>query len=108
MAIEFPFQPGQWVVLVLQNPRERIWGHLLGLEPAGMVLRGLDVKPWEEVLQLVMAGQAEQVSIGTRFYPMNRVEMMYLDEVSSGVPSLVDEFQRRTGIHPETVLGLKD
>ena len=107
MAIPIPFQPGQWVVLVLQNPRERFWGRLLGLEPTGVVLRGLDVKLWEEVLQLVRAGQADQVSVGTRFYPLHRVESLYLDEASSGAPSLVDEFVRRAGGDPEASLGLR-
>jgi hypothetical protein len=107
VAIPIPLQAGQWVVLVLQEPRERVWGRLLGLEPAGVLLRGLDVKPWEEVLQTVRAGQADQVSVGTRFYPLHRVESLYLDEASSGTPSLVDDFVQRTGRDPEAALGLR-
>jgi hypothetical protein len=93
-----PFQTGDLVVVVLQAPRERIWGSLLGLDASGIALRGLDLTPWEEVLTLVRKGQADQVALGTRFLPMHRVEAMYLDETSSGVPSLAGTFLQRTGL----------
>jgi hypothetical protein len=73
---------------------------LLGLEAAGITVRGLDLTPWEEVLTLVRTGQADQVALGTRFFPMHRVEAMYLDEASSGAPSLAATFLDRTGLDP--------
>jgi hypothetical protein len=100
-----PFQAGDLVVLVLQAPRERIWGRLLGLGAAGVSLRGLELSPWEEVLRLVRGGEADQVALGTRFLPMHRVEAMYLDEPSSGVPSLAETFLDRTGQDPRAFLG---
>jgi hypothetical protein len=104
MPLTMPFKTGDLVVVVLQAPRERIWGCLLGLDAAGIAVRGLDLTPWEEVLTLVRTDQADQVALGTRFLPMHRVEAMYLDEVSSGVPSLADLFRSRTGQDPEKFL----
>ena len=104
MALSLPFESGQIVVVVLQNPRERIWGRLLGLEASGIALRGVELTPWEEVLTLVKRGEEDQVAIGTRFYPMHRVESLYLDEPSSGVPSLSQDFQRRAGRDPQGFL----
>jgi hypothetical protein len=101
---EDPIASGQIVVLVLREPRERIWGRLLGLEAAGIALRGLDLTPWEEVLTLAKHGEDDQIALGTRFYPMHRVESLYLDEPSSGVPSLGQDFTRRTGRDPESFL----
>ena len=97
MPLTMSFQPGDLVVVVLQTPRERVWGRLLGLDAAGISLRGVDLTPWEEILTLVRTGQADQVALGTRFLPMHRVETMYLDEASSGAPSLAETFQDRTG-----------
>ncbi len=97
MSLTTPFQPGDLVVAVLQSPRERIWGCLLGLDAAGISLRGVDLTPWEELLSLVRAGESDQVALGTRFLPMHRVEAMYLDEASSGAPSLAETFRNRTG-----------
>jgi hypothetical protein len=104
MLLPMPFRPGDLVVAVLQSPRERIWGCLLGLEAAGIAIRGLDLTPWEEVLTLIRRGEADQVALGTRFLPMHRVEAMYLDEPSSGAPSLAQTFQERTGQDPRAFL----
>ncbi len=104
MPLTMPFQPGDLVVVVLHTPRERIWGHLLGLDVSGIALRGLNLTPWEEVLTLVRTEQADQVALGTRFLPMQRVEAMYLDEDSSGAPSLAETFQDRTGRDPRAFL----
>ena len=97
MPLTMPFEAGDLVVVVLQAPRERIWGALLRLDAAGIALRGLDLTPWEEVLSLVRTGESDQVALGTRFLPMHRVEAMYLDEASSGAPSLAETFWNRTG-----------
>lgn len=105
MSLTMPFAPGDLVVVVLHSPRERLWGCLLGLETSGIALRGLELSPWEEVLTLVRTGQGDQVALGTRFLPMHRVEALYLDEPSSGVPSLGHVFLDRTGLDPATFLG---
>ena len=105
MLLHLPFTPGDLVVVVLNAPRERLWGRLLGLEAAGIALRGLDLTPWEEVLRLVRTGQGDQVALGTRFLPMHRVEALYLDEPSSGAPSLGQIFLDRTGLDPAAFLG---
>ena len=97
MSLSLPFERGQLVVVVLNHPRERWFGRLLGLEAAGIALRGFDLSPWEEVLGLIRQGAGDQVAIATRFVPMHRVESLYLDEPSSGVPSLAKVFQDRTG-----------
>ena len=104
MPLPMPFRSGDLVVVVAQSPRERFWGRILGLEAAGIALRGLDLIPWDEVLSLVRTGQADQVALSTRFIPMHRIEAMYLDEASSGVPSLADTFRERTGIDARTFL----
>ncbi len=104
MAIPIPFASGQLVVLVLRDPKERIWGRLLGLEASGIAIRGVELTPWEEILTLVKHGEPDQTALGTRFVPMHRVDHLYLDEPSSGVGSLADEFMQRTGRSPEEFL----
>ena len=79
MPLPMPFHPGDLVVVVAQSPRERFWGRILGLETAGIALRGLDLSPWEEVLSLVRTGQADQVALSTRFIPMHRIRRIAYD-----------------------------
>lgn len=100
MFLKMPFHSGDLVVVLLQSPRERLWGRLLGLDPSGLALRGVDLVPWEEVLTLVRTGQADQVALSTRFLPMHRVEALYLDEASSGAPSLAETFRNRAATDP--------
>lgn len=104
MTLGSPFRHGQLVVLVLRDPRERVWGRLLGLDPAGVTVRGVDLRAWEDVLALVRRGEGDQVALATRFLPMHRLESFYLDEASSGVPSLRDDFAQRAGMDPEAFL----
>ncbi len=108
MPLSFPFQRGQLVVVVANSPRQKIWGRVLGLESAGIAVRGIDLAPWEDVLSLVNRGHLEQVALDTRFFPMHRVELMYLDEASSGVSSLGQIFQERTGMDPMEFLADAD
>jgi hypothetical protein len=105
MGLSLPFEEGQRVVAVLREPRERVWGCLLGLESSGVAIRGLELRCWEEALGQVKRGEGDQVALATRFFPMHRLETLYLDEPSSGVPSLAEEFLRRTGVAPEVFLG---
>ena len=100
MTLSLPFRRGQLIVAVLHSPRERIWGALLGLDGPGLAIRGLELTPWEEVLTQVRNGHADLVSLYTRFVPMHRLESVYLDERSSGVPSLAEVFQDRTAQDP--------
>jgi len=88
------------VVVVLNDPREKYWGKLEGLEMAGIAIRGFDISQWEQVIAFVRAGEMDQVPLGTKFFPMHRVETMYADEAESGVESLGDEFLRRAGMDP--------
>lgn len=104
MGLALPFKEGQLVVAVLREPRERLWGRLLGLEPSGIALRGLDLQCWEETLGFVKRGEGRQVSVASRFFPMHRLESLYLDEPSGGVPSLAEDFLRRTGAQAQTFL----
>ena len=104
MPLSMPFQRGQLVVAVLNNPRQKFWGRMLGLEAAGLVIRGVDLAPWEELMSLVKNGQADQVALGTRYVPLHRVESVYLDEPSSGAPSLAEGFRQRTGLDPQVFL----
>ncbi|HEY3400257.1 MAG TPA: hypothetical protein VGK03_06445 [Geothrix sp.] len=104
MTLSMPFHSGDLVVVVLHSPRERLWGRILGLEASGIAVRGVDLAPWTEVLTLVRTGQTDQISLSTRFLPMHRVETVYLDEPSSGAPSLAETFIDHTGQDPHTFL----
>jgi hypothetical protein len=86
---------GQLVLVTLQNPREKFWGMLLALTPAGASLRGVDLQSFDDFMQMVKAGEASAAS--TVFFPMHRVQRMEVDARNGGLPSLADQFAAKTG-----------
>jgi hypothetical protein len=86
---------GQLVLVTLQNPREKFWGILLALTPAGASLRGVDLQSFDDFTQLVKTGEATAPS--TVFFPMHRVQRMEVDARNGDLPSLADQFAAKTG-----------
>lgn len=86
---------GQLVLVTLQNPREKFWGILTALTPAGASLRGVDLQSFDDFTQLVKAGEA--TTPNTVFFPMHRVQRMEVDARNGDLPSLADQFAAKTG-----------
>ena len=86
------------VVLTLHSPKEKIWGELVALTPAGITVRGIDLNAFEEVLRQVVAGEAGVGLLSTIFYPIHRVERMAMDETVGEIPSLAERFERKIGL----------
>ncbi len=84
------------IIVTLHSPREKIWGQLLDLNPAGVTLRGLELSAFDDWLNQV--GSEESVGLATTFYPLHRVERVSLDEPVGNIPSLADTFSTKTGL----------
>ncbi len=97
-----PFQPGAIVLVTLNNPREKLWGAILGLDPAGLSLQGLELSSFEDATNMVVAG--ESLNAGALFFPMHRVERIQLDLPEGSIPSLSQRFTHRTGLTPGEAL----
>ncbi len=87
---------GACVLLVLHSPREKCWGVLDEISAAGVFLRGLDLNAFEDWTQAV-AHDEPFIGLSDLFFPMWRVERVTLDESAGEVPSLAEQFARRTG-----------
>lgn len=87
---------GQLVLVTLQNPREKFWGVLLALTPAGASLRGVDLQSLDDFTQLVKSGEATTASMV--FFPMHRVQRIEVDTRNGELPSLAEQFSGKTGI----------
>jgi hypothetical protein len=88
------FARGQIVLVTLNTPREKFWGALLELSPAGVSLRGIDLNSLEDFARQVKSGDA--VSPGAVFFPMHRVERIELDARNGDIPSLCERFFAKT------------
>jgi hypothetical protein len=94
------------VVLYLSEPKEKIWGLLLSILPSGIVVRGLDLRSFDDWLRQEARGEEPGIGLVTLFYPMSRVERMERDESIGPIEGYADRFRREVGRSVRQVLGL--
>jgi hypothetical protein len=89
-------QTGTAVIIVLHSPREKCWGLLDEISPAGVFLRGLDLNAFDSWIHAVVHDEPF-IGLGDLFFPIWRVERISKDEPSGEMPSLSQEVERRIG-----------
>ena len=89
-------EPGTPVLLYLHSPREKVFGVLVSLQPAGITVRGIELAAFEDWLRQEARGE-RGLGLATLFYPMNRVERLERDETVGDLEGIADRFQRETG-----------
>lgn len=99
------FRSGAIVLVSLQNPREKFWGALISLAPAGLVLSGIPLESFEDFAAQIRDG--ESTSASTLFFPMHRVERIELDQRSGDITSLSERFKAKSGLSAEQVFTME-
>ena len=90
------FGPGTPVLLYLHSPREKVFGVLMSLEPAGIAVRGIELAAFEDWLRQEARGEKGLGPV-TLFYPMNRIERVEKDETAGDLEGFAERFRRATG-----------
>jgi hypothetical protein len=90
------FAPGRPVLVYLHSPREKFFGVLLSLDPAGVAVRGVALEAFEDWLRQEARGEGGLGPV-TVFYPSNRVERIEEDESTAGLEGFAARFRRETG-----------
>lgn len=93
--VDDPFAAGSVVIVTLNMPREKFWGTLLALTPAGASLRGIDLNSLEDFARQVRDG--DRVSANIVFFPMHRIERIESDSRNGDIPSLQERFENKSG-----------
>jgi hypothetical protein len=96
------FSAGALVIVSLGNPREKFWGMILALGPAGLSLSGVELASLEDLALMMREGEPFTASVV--FFPMHRVERVELDLPSGSLPSLSQRFLSTTGMEPAVAL----
>jgi hypothetical protein len=89
--------PHSIVVVSLHTPKEKVWGELLAIHPAGITMRGIDLNSFDHFIRQINEPEGERTGLPTVFFPMNRVERIALDEPSGAIPSMAELFSRKVG-----------
>jgi len=99
------FAPGTPVLIYLHTPREKVFGVLVALRPAGIAVRGIDLAAFEDFLRQE-ARRETGLGLVMLFYPMSRVERIERDETIGGIEGIADRFRRETGRKVQAAAGL--
>jgi hypothetical protein len=89
--------PHSIVVVSLHTPKEKVWGELLAIHPAGITMRGIDLNSFDHFIRQINEPDGERTGLPTVFFPMNRIERIALDEPSGAIPSMAELFSRKVG-----------
>jgi hypothetical protein len=100
------FQPASLIILNLVNPKEKFFGVLFALSPAGVTVRGINLDSFEDWIHQVARNEDLDLDLITMFVPLFRVERIFLDEPSGAIKSYSQRFEEVAGISIDTFLGL--
>ena len=95
---------GDLVTVHLGTPREKYWGVLTALTPAGATLRAVALDTYEDWLRQAASAEPPLLGAVTVFFPSHRIERVELDESSGVVEGLGARFRRVTGRDPRAAL----
>jgi hypothetical protein len=99
--------PGDAVIVYLQVPKEKVWGLLVSLGTAGVVVRCIDLAAFDDWMRQEARQDEPYLGLSTVFYPMNRVERMERDQTTGPVMSYSDRFAREVGRTVRAAIGLE-
>lgn len=71
---------GEVVVVCLRDPTEKYWGRIQELSSVGVHLRGLELAMVESWAREVAGAEPPTLGVATMFFPLARVERIYVDE----------------------------
>jgi methylmalonyl-CoA/ethylmalonyl-CoA epimerase len=97
--------PGSTVVVNLREPNEKYWGALVEMQPFGLTLHCLSVTSFDDWTRSIIREQEPSLGLATVFFPMARLERMFLDERVGDVESMSEAFERQVGRSVADYLG---
>lgn len=101
------FEPSSLVIVNLVNPKEKFFGILTSLSQAGVTVRGINLDSYEDWIREIAHHDEQSLDVTTMFFPLFRVERIYLDEPSGAIKSYAQRFHDVTGMAVLAYLGLE-
>jgi hypothetical protein len=100
------FEKSSLVIVNLVNPKEKFFGVLISLSPAGATMRGINLDSFDDWIREIAKEEGADIDLITMFFPLFRVERIYLDEPSGQIKSFSQRFEDSVGTSIQKYLGL--
>lgn len=101
------FDPSSLVIVNLVNPKEKFFGLLSNLSPAGITVRAINLDAFEDWMRQLARGDDPNLDLITMFVPLFRVERIFLDEPSGMIKSYGQRFEEVVGMTIQQYLHLQ-
>src|SRR5579884_1078313 len=101
------FEEGSLVIANLVTPKEKFFGVLIALSPAGITLRAINLDSFDDWLRQIAKGDEPSLDLITMFVPLFRVERIFLDEPSGAIKSYAQRFEETVGMTVHQYLNLQ-
>lgn len=101
------FDASSLVILNLVNPKEKFFGVLSALSPAGITVRAINLDSFEDWMRQLARGDDPNLDLITMFVPLFRVERVFLDEPSGMIKSYGQRFEEVVGMTIQQYLHLQ-
>jgi hypothetical protein len=100
------FEPNALVIANLVNPKEKFFGVLRALSPAGITMRAMNLDSFDDWIHQLARAEDAEIEMVTMFVPLFRVERLFLDEPAGAVKSYSQRFEQVVGQSVGAYLGL--
>jgi hypothetical protein len=100
------FEPSSLVIVNLVTPKEKFFGVLKALSPAGVTVRAINLDAFDDWVRQIAREDEPNLDLVTMFVPLFRVERIFLDEPSGDIKSYSERFQDIVGRGVREYLGL--
>ena len=91
------FEKGALVIVNLVNPKEKFFGILSALSPAGVTIRAINLDSFDDWIHQIAREEEPDLDLLTMFVPLFRVERIFLDESIGAMKSYRQRFEEVSG-----------
>jgi len=100
------FEPSSLVIVNLINPKEKFFGVLSSLSAAGVTMRAINLDSFEDWIRQICHDEEPNIDVLMMFFPLFRVERIFLDEPAGVIKSYSQRFEEVVGSPIRQYLGV--
>lgn len=95
---------GTLVLVHLVQPKEKYWGLLTWLTPAGLTVRGIELDLFDDWARQHRPDAEQELGVANIFFPLHRIEKIFEDTRIGSVASYHERFFQMVGRDVREVL----
>jgi hypothetical protein len=100
------FDKSSLVIVNLVNPKEKFFGVLASLSAAGVTVKAINLDSFDDWIRQIARDDESDLDLLTMFFPLFRVERIFIDEPTGAVKSYSQRFEDVVGRSLKDYLGL--